>query len=39
MQGKMGEGGRKYGNKIDQEWGVESQVEGTQDFHGRQEDG
>ena len=39
MQGKMGEGGRKYGNKIDQEGGVESQIEGTQDFHDRQEEG
>lgn len=39
MQGKVGERGRKYGSKGGQEGGVERQVEGTQDFHGRQNEG
>lgn len=39
MQGKLGECGRKDGGKGGQERGVESKVEGTQDFHGRQDEG
>ena len=39
MQGKVGECGRKEGSKGGQEGGVERQVEGTEDFHGRQEEG
>lgn len=39
MQGKVGECGRKDGSEGGKEGGVKSKVEGTQDFHGRQEEG